>query len=437
MQILLIGTGAREDAIAWKIKNSPLFDLNSPGKLYTWPKAYSLVKSAQKLDLVADVGWEQLADKALELKIDLVICGPEAPLASGIKEVFEGKGLRFFGPSTEVAKLESSKVFAKRLMQEAQIPTADFKVAQNRDECRKYALYFLNKDKKVVLKADGLASGKGVFVCESVTEVEESIGQLYSSPLSKACSEVVVEKCLDGRECSHFTIISKHTDSFLGFAVDFKRAFAGDQGPNTGGMGCYTPVPWLPSNAGELVNEKVIVPLKKALKNRGLSYDGFLYVGLMWTSAGPQVIEFNVRLGDPEAQVLAVHDSKDWLELILRERNEPGAKPLPEHRKTVAIVMASDNYPYQKDPSKINESIPLSALQHSSGVNVFGASLEGHLTDKTVLAKSGRVLTVVAQGSSFQIARSVALEHCKKISQHWTASRWREDIAKLAAEEET
>ena len=181
-----------------------------------------------------------------------------------------------------------------------------------------FAKSFLEQDGKVVLKADGLASGKGVFVCQNNDELKAGIEALYSGSFIKACNQVLVERCLVGRECSHFTIINKHTDSFLGFAVDFKRAFAGDKGPNTGGMGCYTPVPWLPENAHQIVMQKVIEPLKKSLKNKGLYYDGFLYVGLMWTEEGPMVIEFNVRLGDPEAQVLAVHDQKDWLELIMR-----------------------------------------------------------------------------------------------------------------------
>ena len=436
MQILLIGAGAREDALAWKIHNSPLFQLGSPGKLYTWPKEFSLVKGTQKLELAADASLTQLACKALELRIDLTICGPEAPLADGIKEVFEAKGLRLFGPAKEVAKLESSKVFAKNLMKEANIPTADFLVAHSREECSAYAKEFLEQDGKVVLKADGLASGKGVFVCKDIVELEHGLDSLYSLPLSKACSRVLVERCLVGRECSHFTIINNHTESFIGFAVDFKRAFAGDEGPNTGGMGCYTPVPWLPKNAHSLVMQKVISPLKNALKNRGLSYDGFLYVGLMWTEAGPMVIEFNVRLGDPEAQVLAVHDSKDWLDLILRESVSKDQEPFEQKdQKAVAIVMTSDNYPFPKKPSPENESIPLSILQEVPGIEVFGASMflesEGQVTPK-----NGRVFTVVAKERSFERARQLTLAHCNEISQFWSACRWREDIAKLVAEEE-
>ncbi|MFK7825302.1 MAG: phosphoribosylamine--glycine ligase [Oligoflexales bacterium] len=436
MQILLIGTGAREDALAWKIQNSPLFHQGSVGKLYTWPKEFSLVEDTQQLDLTADASWEQLADKVLELKIDLAICGPETPLAEGIKQVFEARGLRIFGPSKEAAMLESSKVFAKNLMKEAKIPTADFLVAHSREECLAYAKDFLKQDGKVVLKADGLASGKGVFVCQDLTDLEAGLCSLYSLPLNQSSAKVLVERCLVGRECSHFTIINKHTESFLGFAVDFKRAFDGDQGPNTGGMGCYTPVPWLPENAHSLVMQKVINPLKNTLNKRGLSYEGFLYVGLMWTELGPMVIEFNVRLGDPEAQVLAVHDSKDWLELILKERAESIELIDSNREKTVAIVMASDNYPFPKKPSLQNESVPLTVLRDIPGVRLFGASIAAS-TEGHVLPRAGRVFTVVAKEASFSKARQLTLDHCKNISRFWTACQWREDIAKLAASEES
>ncbi|NRA44607.1 MAG: phosphoribosylamine--glycine ligase [Oligoflexales bacterium] len=434
MQILLIGAGAREDALAWKIQNSSLFD-QGQGKLYTWPKAYSLIKGTQKLDLAANARLEQLADKALELKIDLTICGPEAPLADGIKEAFEDKGLKLFGPSKGAAKLESSKVFAKNLMKEAQIPTADFLVAGDRGECFSYAKEFFEEDGKVVLKADGLASGKGVFVCQSIKEIEEGLDSLYSNSFSHACDKVLVERCLLGRECSHFTIINKHTESFLGFAVDFKRAFSGDKGPNTGGMGCYTPVPWLPANAHSLVMDQVIVPLKNALKNKGMSYEGFLYVGLMWTDSGPMVIEFNVRLGDPEAQVLAVYDSKDWLELIMRESIQHDKPVSDGASKAVAVVMASNHYPYPSKPSQEKETIPLSTLIEKPETQVFAAAVAAGLEGE-VTPLAGRVFTVVAKSPSFSGAREQALSHCQKISKFWTASRWREDIAQLAAEEE-
>ena len=299
-----------------------------------------------------------------------------------------------------------------------------------------FAKSFLEQDGKVVLKADGLASGKGVFVCQNNDELKAGIEALYSGSFIKACNQVLVERCLVGRECSHFTIINKHTDSFLGFAVDFKRAFAGDKGPNTGGMGCYTPVPWLPENAHQIVMQKVIEPLKKSLKNKGLYYDGFLYVGLMWTEEGPMVIEFNVRLGDPEAQVLAVHDQKDWLELIMREQAIEEARGTQGDQKAVAIVMASDNYPSPEAPSVLNEQIPLDVLRKMPEGSVFGAAMS-FKADGSITPKSGRVFTVVAKESSFAKARDLSLAHCQKLSNFWTASRWREDIAKLVAEEES
>ena len=311
MRILLIGQGAREHALAWKLKQSSLMS-----ELFVWPGNAAMNQIACPFTNAENPTLEELALEAKNKKIDLTICGPETPLANGIKDIWAQQQLLLFGPNREASQLESSKAFAKTLMLEAAIPTAAFTIANSAEECLQQASLVWQKYKGVVLKDDGLAGGKGVFVCHKREELTSAVKKLY--PNQGDNKVVVVEELLKGRECSYFALLSEKYSDFLGFAVDFKRAEEGDLGPNTGGMGCYTPVPWLPKNAHSEVQERILDPLQKILKKKKIEFQGFLYIGLMWSSKGPQVVEFNVRLGDPEAQTLAAHDTRDWLALIMQ-----------------------------------------------------------------------------------------------------------------------
>jgi phosphoribosylamine--glycine ligase len=423
MRILLVGSGGREHALAWKLKRSP--DCRA---LFVWPGNAAINRVGTALGLPADTSYEKLADAAMSFGIDIVVVGPETPLANGISDVMSKKGLKVFGPNKAAAQLESSKVFAKRVMMEASIPTAAFEVVNNREECLAHSMRILNRDGGVVLKASGLASGKGVFVCQNEQDVLQGVDRLYSSAMSVASEKVVIEEMLFGREVSYFCFVGEGKVTRIGFAVDHKRLRAGDKGPNTGGMGCYTPVPWLPGDAGDQVDQRVVNPLLEALERNGITYTGCLYVGLMWSDKGPSVVEFNVRFGDPEAQVLALSDQTDWLPLVAakvgiklkRSKQSDGPKAV------MGYVLASSGYPFGETPD-VDGFLPWSVLDgQSDGSAVFAASVLP--AEGGVKTGSGRVFLVAGAGRTFNAAKSKALARIEKIRGHWPQAQWRADI---------
>ena len=427
MRVLIIGSGGREHALAWKISRSP----ECQG-VFVWPGNAASLRLAQVLDLPADADYGRVASAALALKIDMVVVGPEGPLSSGITDIMSKKGLKVFGPTQEAAQLESSKVFAKKLMLEAGIPTSSFEVAKNRQQCSDFALRVLNRDGGVVLKASGLASGKGVFVCHNEAELQNGIARLYGESLKAASDEVVVEELLFGREVSYFCFVGSGHVTRVGFAVDHKRLLVGDKGPNTGGMGCYTPVPWLAVDAGDQVDAMIVHPLLEALKRRGIEYTGCLYVGIMWSDKLPAVIEFNVRMGDPEAQVLAVSDSTDWLPLmaatvgISLKKMTVVTPPKP----VMGFVLASSGYPYGDTPD-VDAVIPWSVLEKKEeGPAIFCGSVTPSF--EGVKTGSGRVFLVAASGETFKSAKLKALEAIEGVRKHWPQTQWRPDIGQTA-----
>ena len=435
IKVLLVGSGAREHAIASKLKSSHLL-----GHLYVWPGNPCINRVGEPIDLPANSSFEKLIAAAKDIGIDFVFCGPEKPLSDGLADAFNSAGIPVFGPNKAAAMLESSKAFAKEIMQEAGIPTADFSIVNNKADCRAQALKMLSEEGGVVLKASGLAAGKGVFVCRSVSQVHDGLDRLYSEAMKAASEIVVIEKMLLGRECSYFVFLGKGAPVSVGFAVDFKRLLNNDEGPNTGGMGCYAPVPWLPENAALQVDAAVVQPLLRTLKTRGLNYTGCLYVGIMWGNKGPQVVEFNVRLGDPEAQVLTAYDSRDWLHLAAAK---VGVMPDPtvgssgnKSRRAVAVVLAGAGYPFGEKPD-FAAAIPWSLIDPPrtaslGNVQVFGASLmpakSGNTADG-VETGSGRVLTVVAVNDSFKHSRSMAYSRVDAIRAIWKDCQFRTDIA--------
>ncbi len=440
MRVLLIGKGGREHAIAWKISQSKLLT-----KLYLWPGNPGMKTLGELFPVSPSADFASLIAAAKQNHIDMVVSGPEAPLSEGLADAFAAAGIPTFGPVQAVAQLESSKAFAKAIMTKAKIPTAAFKVVHSEDECRAEALAMLSASGGVVLKASGLAAGKGVFVCRNADEVTAGIERLYHSDMKAAATDVVIEEVLHGRECSYFCFLGKAGPLSLGFAVDYKRLNDGDQGPNTGGMGCYAPVPWLPEGAAARVQAEVIEPLLKALKNEGLTYQGCLYVGLMWSpTKGPQVVEFNVRLGDPEAQVLALHDDRDWLGWMAASCGLTGGVQRPEGQSdrqrqltgkpaAVVVVMAAASYPYGNDAGTV-ATLPesLFASNPDASVVTFAANVATK-TDGVITTSTGRVLTVGARGANFVEARALAYAQVEQLAKIWAGSRWRGDIA-LAVE---
>ncbi len=426
-KILLIGNGAREHAIAWKIKASPLLT-----GLWMWPDhpaCSSLINTPTNLGPTAT--HTEIADFCKMTKIDAVIVGPEQPLSTGLANILENFGIPCFGPQQDGAQLESSKSFAKDIMTDAKIPTAFSREVKTETQCRKEAIAILKTGKPVVLKASGLAGGKGVFVCFEEDEVEVALIRLYEN-MSEAAETVLVEDFLEGRECSFFCLIGKDSYTPLGFAVDYKRLQNGDEGPNTGGMGSYTPVSWLPADAQKRVLAEVVEPLLKTLKYKAIPYTGFLYVGLMWhPKIGPQVVEFNCRLGDPEAQILAVADQRDWLAMILKHlglHSEPLESPNEDLKPTAGVVMSSLDYPYGEGKPGRSAELPLELFAHQRNRQVFAASVK-FAENHTVETGKGRVITCVATAEDLDTAAQRAYHLVETVQEFWPDSHFREDIA--------
>jgi phosphoribosylamine--glycine ligase len=435
LKFLIVGKGAREHALAWKLASSRVVD-----QLYLWPANPLSCEYGRTLKLPDNAALAELVQSIKAHGIDAVIVGPEKPLAEGLADMLEAEDIACFGPKKIAAQLESSKAFAKQMMQKAGIPTAAFELARDKAECTAKAHELFEKRSGVVLKADGLAEGKGVFVCKTPEEISLGIDRLYNQ-MPHASSIVVLEELLVGRECSHFSFIGKEGATELGFAVDFKRLGDGDHGPNTGGMGGYSPVTWLPKKASAMVQEQVIDPLLKTLAAEGIEYCGCLYVGIMWTATGLKVVEFNVRLGDPEAQILAVRDDRDWGALFARklgfkhknaEEEQPSYTP---RQSAVGVVIASQSYPFYEG-EEVNVELPFDAItDNSSNSLVFAAAITSKERRKICSGK-GRVLTVVGRGSDLQLARDHAYARVQEITEHWPQAKWRTDIGLRVTVEE-
>ena len=432
LKVLLIGKGGREHAIAWKISKSPNLT-----ELFLWPGNPAMSSLGRSVDLEKGSSHKDLAIWAKKQNIDLVISGPEGPLSEGLADDMFTQGIPVFGPKKSGALLESSKVFAKEVMEAACIPTAKSLVAVSEAQCRIIAMTMLKDTGGAVLKASGLAAGKGVFVCSQAEEIEEGLKHLYHSDMQSAAEKVVVEEVLHGRECSYFTFIGSQVSRGVGFAVDYKRLNDNDQGPNTGGMGSYTPVEWLPKNAAELVEKVVVAPLLTELRKRDIPYVGCLYVGLMWhPKKGPQVVEFNVRLGDPEAQILAVYDDRDWLTMmavsagvkVSKESAQAVDRAVLHRERVVGVVLTSDTYPYGKGAGSVG-TIPSSSFENSESAEpcVFAASIAGDLKGG-IKSATGRVVSVVARSDSFSTARALAYKKVEAIKKTWPGCHCRTDI---------
>lgn len=436
MKVLVVGKGAREHALAKKLHSSPLLT-----SLYVWPGNAAMAGlGATAVDLPPSADNRQVSEAAKALGVDLVVVGPEVPLAEGLADALLAQGVKVFGPRQKAAQLESSKAFSKEMMRKAGVPTAPFELARGEQDCRRLALAMLARTGGTVLKASGLAAGKGVFVCTDKDDIEEGLRHLYHTDMTKAAGTVVVEETLKGREVSYFTFIGVGGATGLGFAVDFKRLEDQDRGPNTGGMGCYAPVPWLPVGAEKLVEERVVRPLLAQLEKEGIEYTGCLYVGIMWTETGPEVVEFNVRLGDPEAQVLSVYDDRDWLALMAFKAGLPvdaaalakASAKVTHKDRAVAVVMAAKGYPFGSASDSAKGHLPLSLFTEG---DVFAASVSPGV-DGQLATGAGRVLTVCARGHDFAAARERAYGKVKIIAHQWPDARFRRDIAERAVREE-
>ncbi len=400
MKILVIGKGGREHALGWKVSSSPLCK-----KLYFLPGNGGTATIGQNIE--GDYNDFDFVKSIIDDKdIDLVIVGPEDPIANGISDYLLNSKSRIIAPSSQVAFLESSKIMAKRFMKKYNIPTAEFQVFVDYNEAVRYVKQI--KKWPLVIKADGLCGGKGVVIAENAEDALNTIDDFMKNGRFGAASRrIVVEEYLKGYEFSVFAFVDGDGYTILGDAIDYKPALDDDRGPNTGGMGSVSPCIFLTDGMKREVKEKIIERTIQGLGSEGLHYKGFLYFGLMWTEDGPYVLEYNVRMGDPETQALVMVDRRDWLFLFTEPSSLNGKWP-SYNRTCVEVVLVSEGYPL-----KYEKGFEIQGLEDVKDATVFHAGTR--IMDNKLITWGGRVLNVVACGKSLSEAREKVYREVKKI----------------------
>ena len=423
MNILLLGSGGREHALAWKMAASPLTD-----RLFCAPGNAGIAREAEcvALDIADHAAVIAFCRKA---SIDFVVVGPEAPLCAGIVDDLEAVGIKTFGPSRAAARLEGSKGFTKDLCRLNNVPTAAYERFKTADQAKAYVR---DRGAPIVVKADGLAAGKGVVVAASVAEAEAAIDMMCGGGLGEAGTELVIEEFLTGKEASFFALCDGETALALASAQDHKRAFDGDHGPNTGGMGAYSPAPIIDAAMSARVMDEIMLPTLRVMKAMGTPYRGTLFAGLMITAEGPKLIEYNVRFGDPECQVLMLRLMSDLVPALLASRD--GMLKSIDLRwyveTALTVVMAAKGYPGTYVMGSTIEG--LDDASAVDGVEIFhaGTKAEGG----RIIANGGRVLDVCALGKNVGEARDRAYEAVSRI--RWPEGFCRHDIGWRAAARE-
>ena len=423
MNILLLGSGGREHALAWKMAASPLTD-----RLYCAPGNAGIGREAQNVAL--DPGdHAAVIDFCQQNAIDFVVVGPEAPLVAGIVDDLEAAGIKAFGPSKAAAQLEGSKGFTKDLCKTNSIPTAAYERFKTAAPAKDYVR---KKGAPIVVKADGLAAGKGVVVAETVAQAEQAIDMMFAGGLGAAGAEIVVEEFLSGEEASFFALCDGENAIALASAQDHKRAFDNDQGPNTGGMGAYSPAPVMTAEITRRVMDEIVMPTLRAMRAMGAPYKGVLFAGLMITPQGPQLIEYNVRFGDPECQVLMLRLMSDLVPALLAARDGMlknfDLRWYPQSALTV--VMAAKGYPGNYATGSVIGGLEEAAA--IEGVEIFHAGTKDE--GGKIFSHGGRVLNVCAVGKDVAQARTRAYAAVDKI--HWPEGFCRRDIGRRAIERE-
>ncbi len=420
-KILVIGSGGREHALCWKLSQSP-----KVAKVYCAPGNAGIKQHAQCIDIKAS-DLTGLASFAASEGIDITVVGPEDPLANGIVDVFREKGLTIFGPTKKAAQIEASKVFTKRILERAGAPTASYKVFTDPDEARNYIVE--EADIPVVVKADGLAAGKGVIVARSLNEALDAVDLiLVKKAFGDAGNKLIVEECLKGEEASFMAITDGFTVLPLATSQDHKPVYDNDEGPNTGGMGAYSPAPVVTDDLFDKVMEQVMIPTVKAMADESAPYKGVLYGGLMIDDGVPNVLEFNCRFGDPEAQPILMRLKTDLLDLIEAALSEKldSVTPAWDDRAAVCVVLASAGYPGSYETGK--EIHGLEDVEKMEDVMVFHAGTA--LKDGKYVTAGGRVLGVTALGNTIKEAIDRAYDAVSKIS--WEGMHYRTDIGRKA-----
>lgn len=425
MKVLVVGGGAREHALCWKLRQSP--ELSD---LYCAPGNPGIAEIADVVPMAADEV-QRLADFAAEMKIDLTVVGPELPLTLGIADELESRGLAVFGPSRRAAEIEGSKVFAKQFMERHGIPTAPFKVAHDAAEARAAAAEL---GLPVVLKADGLASGKGVLVAQDAEDLDDAVSALFEERrFGSAADRVVVEAFLTGEEVSFMALSDGERILPLATARDYKRIGEGDKGPNTGGMGAHSPSGVLAGENAAQVVEGILRPTVAGLAGEGRPFVGVLYAGLMLTADGPRVLEFNARFGDPEAQVLLIRLEDDLLPVLASgARGSFDTRRLSFRREVAAcVVLASPGY-----PGRPRTGEPISGLERAQlqpGVEIFHAATAEQ--NGQLISAGGRVLSVCALGPDLGASLRRAYTAVGEID--WPGKVYRRDIGRRLIDQDS
>ena len=416
MKVLVVGGGGREHALVWKLKQSLRVDA-----LWCAPGNAGIAEQAECVAIAAD-DLKGLLRFATERQIDLTVVGPELPLTMGIVDRFTAAGLRAFGPTAAAAQLEGSKAFTKELLRHERVPTAFFGAFTDPDDAVRYVR---EVGAPIVVKADGLASGKGVFICATVEEAVEAVDELMRTRVfGDAGGKVIVEEFLEGEEVSFMALTDGTTVLPLATSQDHKRALDGDRGPNTGGMGAYSPAPIVTPALEAQVLREIVEPVVRGLARQGVTYTGVLYAGLMISDGRAKVLEFNVRLGDPEAQVLIARLRSDLGDLLERAatRGLAGTTIEWDPRAAACVVLAAEGYPGAVERGRRIEG--LDALRDWRGGVVFHAGTR--LADGGVVSDGGRVLGVTALGDTIADAVGAVYAGVGKI--HFDGMHYRKDI---------
>lgn len=418
----MVGGGAREHTLVWKLAQSPKVK-----EIYVAPGNAGTAQIAYNLD-ISPTDIEGLAKAAQEKAVELIVVGPEAPLAEGITDYFQRIGIPIFGPTKAATQIESSKVFAKKLMQKYNIPCAQSASFSDYNQAREY---IRQQIPPIVVKADGLAAGKGVTVANSIPEALDALDNVMKSRAFGAAGDrVVIEECLSGKEMSAFAFSDGTTVVPMAAACDYKRVYDRDQGPNTGGMGSYSPPHFLSPALARTVKETIMEAAVKAMAEEKRLYKGVLYGGLMVTNNGPKVLEFNARFGDPEAQVTLPLLKTDLVDIILAviSGNLNQINVEWSQDACVGVVMASAGY-----PGSYKTGFPISGLDKlDQDILVFHAGTKIGAEPREVLTSGGRVLTVVATGRTMAEAREKVYSNLPRI--HFEGCHYRKDIAKIKVE---
>ncbi len=415
MKVLIVGNGGREHALAWKVSQSPLVK-----KLYAARGNAGIWQIAEKVD-ISPTDIPALVKFAKQESIDLTIVGPEQPLSEGIVDAFEEAGLKIFGHKKEASILEASKVYAKNFMKKYGIPTAFYETFDKEDR----AIEFVKKmGTPIVIKADGLAAGKGVIIAYSEEEAIKTIKDMFAGKFGEASKRIVIEEFLQGEEASYIAMVKDDKLVPMATSQDHKRVFDNDQGPNTGGMGAYSPTPIITPEIENQIIEKIMYPTLKGMIKEGKPLSGFLYAGLMIGEKGINVLEFNVRMGDPETQPIMRRLESDLVEHILDilDGKIDQVRPVWSKKYSIGVVLASKGYPDKYETGKVITGIE--EAQKDPDIVVFHAGTD--IKDGKLVTAGGRVLTVTATGDTLLQAKEKVYRAIEKI--HFDGMHYRKDI---------